>query len=172
MICCGWTWFFFTRIHVYHHGQVFSKLLLYWVLILVNLGSPPNLLQVLEILEIYCYLSVVLSVIFFLFLYLAPELFCFLCIRVFICLSAFSINFLEEFSFVILEGSVLLELLGSVSESFLFSFFYLYLLVYFFQLYCQFCLWLTFFILYIFFSLVVYFLVYFSFCRVLVREHK
>ena len=50
-----------------------------------------------------------LSVMFFLSSYRSVEVFCFLCIRLFIGLCAFSNDLLVEFSFVILEGPILFQ---------------------------------------------------------------
>ena len=72
---------------------------------------------------------------FFLFRYLTPKMFCFLCIRLLICPCAFSIDLLVEFSFLIL-----FLLLNGVPLSFESPFFFLYLLIYFFELYGKFCL--------------------------------
>ena len=80
-----------------------------------------------------------LSVMFFLFPYLNPKLFCFFCILFLICLRAFSTILSVEFSFVILKGPVLLVLLNLVPVSFMFPLFPSYFLDYFLQLYRQIC---------------------------------
>ena len=59
-----------------------------------------------------------LSIIFFLFSYIVPELFCFLFILMLICRYAFTASLLIKFSFVILEGPVLILLLNFVWASF------------------------------------------------------
>ena len=64
-----------------------------------------------------------LFVMFVLFPYFTPKLFCFLCIYLLFFLCAFSVKSLVEFSFIILECSVLFVLLNSVTVSFKFSFF-------------------------------------------------
>ena len=81
-----------------------------------------------------------LSVIFFLFLYFTPILFCFIRIRLLVCLCAFSTHFFLEFSFVILEVPVLSLLLDPVPVSFESSFIRQYLLIYLFQANFQTCL--------------------------------
>ena len=52
-----------------------------------------------------------LSIMFSLFPYFTPKLFCFLCIQLLVCFRAFSIYLMVEFSFVILEYPVLFVLL-------------------------------------------------------------
>ena len=59
-----------------------------------------------------------LSVKVFLFPYLAPELFYFLCIRLLIYPCVFSPDLLAEFSFIILEGPILFVLLEPASVFF------------------------------------------------------
>ena len=137
---------FKTWMHVYHHGPAFSNLVLSWVLLLVSpsVCRSRGLLQVLAI-----FFSYYLFIRSFCYVISIPipcsKLFCFLCIRFFICLCAFSADLLVEISFVILEGSVLLALLDSVPVSFESRYFRQFLLVYFFQLYSQAYLLLSFF---------------------------
>ena len=70
-----------------------------------------------------------LSIMFFLFPYFTPELFCFHCIQLLVCPCAFSINLSVEFSFIMLEGPVLFVLFNSVQVSFEFLFFHQYFLI-------------------------------------------
>ena len=76
---------------------MFSNLFVSWVRFLVSAGV--SLLQVLR--QVHVILFKVISpfsfsVILFEIPILAPETFCFLCIQLFICLSAFSINLFVE----------------------------------------------------------------------------
>ena len=66
-----------------------------------------------------------LSVMFPLFLYFTPKLFCFFCNRLLVCLRAFSSELLIKFSFIYLECPIL------IVKS---RFFHQYLLIYFFKL--------------------------------------
>ena len=86
------------------------------------------------------FMLIVHAIMFFLFPYLTLELFYSLCIQLLVWLSALSINLLVEFSFIILECSVLFILLDPVLVSFKSLFFCLYLLIYLFLLNCKTCL--------------------------------
>ena len=79
--------------------------------------------------------SIGLFVMFFLFPYFNPKLFCFIYVLVY--LHEFSTYLVVEFSFVILEFPVLFVLLDSVLVSFKSSFYHEYLLIYLFKFYRQ-----------------------------------
>ena len=72
--------------------------------------------------------------------YFSPKLFGFSCIRLLVCFRVFSPNLLVEFTFVVLECTILSVLFYPVSISFLSSFFCYYLLVYFLEFYRHFFL--------------------------------
>ena len=127
---------------------------IFWVLLLLSPGVSRlgGFLQVLAIL-FSCYLSIrsscyVLSV--------PIPCFCFLCFQLFICLWAFSIDLLVNFSFAILEDPVLLALFDSIPVSFEYPFFRQYILLYLFQLYCQSCMLLSFFFFFYSFHSIVF----------------
>ena len=62
-----------------------------------------------------------------------------LCTRLLICHHAFSRYLRVEFSYIILEGSVLIVLLELVTVSVKSSFFHQYLLIYLYKLSCRIC---------------------------------
>ena len=66
------------------------------------------------------------SIIFFLFPYFTLELFYFLCLWLLVCPCTFFTNLLVEFSFIILEGSILFVLFEPVPVSFESPFFHQY----------------------------------------------
>ena len=87
------------------------------------------------------FLSVALAVFFFMLSIHLVFLLCSFCYHILFPLYplvhlslCFFIDVLLEFSFVILEYPILFELIDPVPVSFEFSFFYQYLLIYFFQL--------------------------------------
>ena len=90
-----------------------------------------------------------ISVMFFPFPYLTPKLFCFFCVQLLISPCALSINLYAEFSLVILEGPVWFVWLDSVLVTFESPLFCQYILIYFFHLCCQTCLFLSFWDLFI-----------------------
>ena len=108
-LCRWWTWIFKTKIHVCH-GTFLSVPL-----------SESRCLSLQFFFRVIYQFS--LSFMLFLFPYLFPEISYTFCIRLFISLPEVSINLLVEFSFVILEGPVLLLLLAFVPVSFVSQFF-------------------------------------------------
>ena len=125
-----------TSTYVCHYDQAFSNLVFFWALLWVNQGIylPSGLLSILAI-RFLCYLSI--------------QIFCYefyvsiFCSKIdlFPLYSVVGMSLhlphylLVEFSFVILKCPVLSLLFDSLSISFLFSFFYWYLLIYLFELY-------------------------------------
>ena len=98
-----------------------------------------------------------LSTIFFTFPHLFLELFCFLYIRLLICLYAFSTHLSVEFPFVILKDPVLLVQLDSHPVSSKSLVLHQHFWIYFFQLYCQSCLLMSFLSSIVFHCVLVYF---------------
>ena len=102
-ICYGWTQTFKTIIYKYHHGLLLSNLVFSWALLLASpnvcllrrpSSSPCNFFHVIN--------PFGNSVMFFLFPYFIPKLFCFLCIRLWILhqLGRIFFRYLEIFCFV------------------------------------------------------------------------
>ena len=121
--------FFKTSIRVYHHGLSFYNFVLY-----VHFRDFFEFLWL--FFDVICLFG--LSVMLFLFSYFTPTfIFCFLCNGCLLCLRAFSIYFLVQFSFVLLECPILFAVLNSISLSFKSPFFRQYLLIYLFKLHCQ-----------------------------------
>ena len=118
---------FKTRIHVFYYDLVFLYYCSKWIQVYLSIRTIFSI-----------------SIMFFLFPYFTPKLFCFLCIPLVVCPCRYFTNFLVEFSFIILECSVLFIFIELVPVSFEFPFFRQYLLIYFFQLYSQTCLLLSF----------------------------
>ena len=89
-----------ARIHVFHHGLIFSNFLSlalsdFWCMF----ASGHSLSSIFHVIYLFS-----LSCIFFTFQYFTPKLFCFFCIRLLNCLCVISTYLLVEFSFITLES--------------------------------------------------------------------
>ena len=119
---------------------------------------PFDLVQILAILFFILLINLAFQLCSFFSHILLQKSFVSFAINCSFCLYAFSIDLPVEFSFIILKGPVLHLLVGSVFVSFQSFFYCQYFLVYFFQLYIQSCLLLSFFNLFIQLGRCVFFL--------------
>ena len=107
-VCSEWRWISWTRNHVFHRGPAFSSLVFFLVSFWGNRCVFPlwGLLQVFLVLLYYCLSIQPFRHVFWL-PYLSPKSFGFFGIRLLVCFHVTHSQLLMEFSFVVLECSVL-----------------------------------------------------------------
>ena len=133
----GREFFLKSRITEFHHSIAFSNWVFFSVLLWASLGicPPQSFLSVFSLSPCNSFLILFIHLAFllypFCFYILHQNCFCFFCIHLLVYASAFSTDFLVEFSFVILEGPTLLVLLDPVPASFESPIFRKYFLIYF-----------------------------------------